>query len=56
MSGPKECPTCGADISGSYEEADPTVGIYGSGWYCETCGEFVEDDDDGSDDYEAYLP
>jgi hypothetical protein len=45
----KECPKCGADISDSYEPEDPSVGISVSGWYCEACNEFVEDDSDDSD-------
>lgn len=47
-----ECPKCGADISDTYESADYTVGIMGSGWYCEACDEVVPNDDDGSDDYD----
>jgi hypothetical protein len=42
----KECPNCGADISDSYESADPSVGITGTGWFCEACELFVEDDSD----------
>jgi hypothetical protein len=30
------CPKCDADISDSYEPADPSVGIQG-GWYCHAC-------------------
>lgn len=50
MSRPCECPSCGVDISDSYESADPSVGIFGSGWYCEECDIFVDDDDDYPDD------
>jgi hypothetical protein len=32
-----ECSKCGADISKSYQEAEPDVGIMSSGWYCEKC-------------------
>jgi len=31
-----DCPKCGEDISESYEDDDPSVGITG-GWYCEAC-------------------
>lgn len=30
------CPKCDGDISDSYQEDDPSVGIVG-GWYCEAC-------------------
>lgn len=30
------CPKCDADISESYEEDDPSVGIVG-GYYCDAC-------------------
>jgi hypothetical protein len=46
----KECPKCGADISDSYEAADPSVGITGSGWYCEACSLVVEDEEDDFND------
>lgn len=44
-----ECLKCGADISDTYQSAEPDVGIMGSGWYCEACDLVVEDDDDDSD-------
>ena len=46
----KECPKCGVNISDSYECSDPDVGIYGAGWYCETCDLLVEIDDEDRDD------
>lgn len=50
MSGPtKECSKCGADITETYENADPDVGIFHAGWYCEECEIFYEDDWDDSD-------
>lgn len=49
-----ECPKCGADISDTYEPADPSVGIMGVGWWCEACDKFVDDDDDGSDFLDEY--
>jgi rubrerythrin len=39
-----ECPKCGADISDSYEGADPDVGI-NAGWYCNICDEGYGDED-----------
>jgi len=48
----KECPKCGADISDTYEVAEPDVGIFGSGWYCHTCELVVDDEGDDSDDYD----
>lgn len=44
----RECPKCGQDISETYQGAEPDVGIMSSGWWCDTCDLFVEDDDDGS--------
>lgn len=31
------CPKCDADISDSYQEADPDVGIMSHYFYCEVC-------------------
>ncbi len=31
------CPKCDADISDTYEGADPSVGIMSAGWYCDAC-------------------
>lgn len=36
-----ECPKCGADISDSYREDEPDVGIVG-GYYCDACDLAVE--------------
>lgn len=38
-----ECPKCGADISGTYEPEDRSVGIMNGGWYCEPCDVFVDE-------------
>jgi len=35
-----ECPSCGEDISDSYEESP-----FWSGWHCFECGESVEDEE-----------
>lgn len=40
-----ECPKCGADISDSYQPAEPDVGI-GAGWYCDACDFGVGDEDE----------
>jgi hypothetical protein len=50
-----ECPKCGADISETYQSAEPDVGIIGSGWFCDACEEFVEDDGDDFDFYPEDL-
>jgi len=39
-----ECPKCGADISDSYQGAEPDVGI-NAGWYCGACNEGYGDED-----------
>lgn len=31
------CPKCDADISDTYERADPSVGMMCGGWYCDAC-------------------
>ena len=31
------CPQCDADISDTYQEADPSVGIMSGGWFCDPC-------------------
>lgn len=36
------CPKCGVDISDTFQEAEPDVGIMGSGYYCDACDEFVD--------------
>ncbi|MDE2106625.1 MAG: hypothetical protein KGL39_55935 [Patescibacteria group bacterium] len=38
------CPKCNADISDTYEPADPSVGIMCGGWYCDACDLPVGDD------------
>jgi hypothetical protein len=32
-----ECPKCGADISDSWQDYEPDVGIMSAGWYCDAC-------------------
>lgn len=45
------CPKCDADITDSYQEDEPDVGIRG-GYYCEACELAVEaDDGPDPDDY-----
>jgi len=41
-----ECPSCEADISGSYEPSDPDVGIPCGGWFCDECDLFIEDENE----------
>lgn len=41
---PCTCPKCEADISDSYQDDDPSVGIQG-GYYCDACDLPVERDD-----------
>lgn len=40
-----ECPKCKADISDTYQGAEPDVGIMGGGWYCDACNLAVNDED-----------
>lgn len=35
------CPKCDADISDTYERADPSVGMMCGGWYCDACDQPV---------------
>lgn len=37
------CPKCKADISDTYEGADPSVGIMTGGYYCQNCDHSVAD-------------
>ena len=49
------CPKCGADISDTFEAADPSVGIFGEGYWCEDCQLAVDREDDdprGYDDHD----
>lgn len=48
-----ECPKCGDDISESYTEYDPSVGIMRSSWWCEQCDIVVDDDADDYAEWEA---
>lgn len=45
------CPKCDTDVSDSYQDADPSVGIMDSGYYCDMCDlpfqyEYSPSDDD----------
>ena len=37
------CPKCKADISDTYEGADPSVGMMTGGYYCQDCDHSVAD-------------
>lgn len=50
-----ECPKCGEDISESYQEAEPDVGIMSAGWYCDRC-EACYTDEDGPEWHEDDVP
>lgn len=53
MSRTVECQKCGADISDTYQEYDPSVGIMSGGWFCDACDIAVPDDEpDEPEDYE----
>lgn len=45
MSRTFECPKCGIDISDSFQEAEPDVGIMAAGWFCDECNEGFTDED-----------
>lgn len=48
-----ECPKCGADISDSWQDVEPDVGIMSAGFYCEACDLPIEWEPDGEPyDYE----
>lgn len=48
------CPKCEADISDSYQEDDPSVGIHG-GYYCDACDLPVEHDYEPMEDDVAII-
>lgn len=37
------CPKCDADISDTYEGADPSVGMMSGGYYCDACDHAIAD-------------
>ena len=39
------CPKCDADVSDSYQAAEPDVGIMSSGYYCDACDLAIDSDD-----------
>jgi hypothetical protein len=39
------CPKCDADVSETYEGADPSVGIMSAGYFCEACDLGIAADD-----------
>jgi hypothetical protein len=41
----KFCPHCEANISDTYEPADPEAGMPNGEWWCEECQMAVYDDD-----------
>ena len=43
------CPKCDADVSDSYEPADPSVGIMCGGWYCGACDLPVDGEHESSE-------
>jgi hypothetical protein len=44
------CPKCNADVSDSYQGAEPDVGIMSSGYYCDACDLPIDDDHEPMDD------
>ena len=44
------CPKCDADVSDSYQDAEPDVGIMSGGYYCDACDLPVDDDHGWQDD------
>jgi hypothetical protein len=44
------CPKCDADVSDSYQGAEPDVGIMSGGYYCDACGLSIDDDHEPHDD------
>jgi hypothetical protein len=47
-----ECPKCGADISSTYQPAEPDVGIMMGAWFCDAC-DITVTDEDGEDQCHA---
>ena len=44
------CPKCNADVSDSYQGAEPDVGIMSGGYYCDACDLPIDDDHEPQDD------
>jgi hypothetical protein len=55
MSRTKHCPVCDADITDTYEPAEPDVGILSGGWHCDICDKSFEDHDN-DDNHESPSP
>jgi hypothetical protein len=49
------CPKCDADISDSYQDDEPDVGVIG-GWYCDACDVGYGESELGDDDDHGGLP
>lgn len=54
------CPKCDADISDTWQGAEPDVGIMSGGWYCDTCDLAVSEHDHPreplDDDVDPFAP
>lgn len=50
------CPKCDADISDTYEGADPSVGIMCGGYYCDACDTAVSEYDAPREPLEGDVP
>lgn len=44
------CPKCDADVSDSFQSAEPDVGIMSSGYYCDACDLAIDHEDEYHDD------
>ena len=44
------CPKCDADVSESYQEYDPDVGIMSGGYYCDACDLPIDEEYEFHDD------
>ena len=44
------CPKCNADVSDSYQGAEPDVGIMSGGYYCDACDLPIDDEHEPQDD------
>ena len=44
-----ECPSCGEDISDTWQDANPAIGCTAATWFCNDCEKEIEDDDDGNE-------
>lgn len=50
------CPKCDANISDTFEGADPSVGMMSAGWYCDACDHAIAEWEAPRDPMDGDVP